>query len=297
MDASVAPHAFVPDLEDSVPFSKKDEARDILGEFLSKEVDEVIENGHTNEPFRLSNGAILIPRVNSEPQYFEKDLRAILSSKIYAITVGKTDTREDIERFQRILSQVEQDLGLEHKVKLIPTIESAKALQNIREILQDIPLERRLGVAFGADDYASDLGFTRDTSPLLNRQRDTEFELDYVRFSIGAHARAQNLQSYDTPNVNFKNEQQHQKEAGAVKRMGFSGKFAIHPNQIAVLNSVFGVTKEQYDEAMKVIEAYEKAVSEHSRGSLQIDGRMVDQPVLKQYQNVITQWYLQNRGK
>jgi len=287
---SNAPDAFIPDLEDSVPYASKHEAREILGRFLREELGEV-KRDTSQVPRIASNRAILIPRVNSEPEYFHKDLKAILSERVYAITVGKTDSEDDVKRYHQILTEVEREKGLEeNSIRLIPTIESALALQNIQAILASVPLQRLFGVAFGADDYASDMGFTRDTEPLIRGQFNSEFELEHVRHCIGVAARAVRMQAFDTPNVNFKHEDQHRREATAVRRMGFTGKFAIHPNQIAVLNEMFGVTRAQYDEAVKVVEAYEKAVRENSRGSLQIDGRMVDQPVLKQYQNVISRW-------
>mmetsp|Transcript_5406 Transcript_5406/g.7965 ORF Transcript_5406/g.7965 Transcript_5406/m.7965 type:complete len:134 (+) Transcript_5406:98-499(+) len=127
------------------------------------------------------------------------------------------------------------------------------------------------------------MGFTRNTSQTV------ETSLVYPRSVIGVTTRSVGIQSFDTPNVNFKDPEGHAEECHAVKEAGFTGKFAIHPNQISVINDQFGVTEEQYQEATRVVEAYEKAAST-SRGSLQIEGRMVDQPVLKQFQSIIRRY-------
>lgn len=304
------PDVFVPDLEDSVPYSKKLEARDILTTFLKANLKKLNEqNTNINEIFQRPGNSILIPRVNSEAEYFEGDVRALLeinslfqslaaqfntkfdsesiSYPIHAFTVGKTQNAQDVDKYNTILTMIENDLGLpKHSVKLIPTIESAMAILNVKEIATTCP-ERVIGLAFGADDYAHDMGFTRDTEPQIKGEVESESELSFARQLIGVAARATHIQALDTPNVNFKDPKAHLREAKHVRRMGFTGKFAIHPSQINEIHQVFGVTKKEYEEALKIVKAYEVAVRENSRGSLQIDGRMIDQPVLKQYQRVI----------
>jgi citrate lyase subunit beta/citryl-CoA lyase len=77
------------------------------------------------------------------------------------------------------------------------------------------------------------------------------------------------------------------KECKSVKSIGYKGKFAIHPSQIEIINQVFGITEQEIEYASRVVEAYEKASKEQGRGSTQVDGRMIDAPVLKRCRNVL----------
>lgn len=139
--------------------------------------------------------------------------------------------------------------------------------------------------SWGTD--AEDLGFTRDTSHAVEK------ELFYVRSELAVAARAANILSLDTPNVNFKNEEALVAECSAVKSYGFKGKFAIHPNQVEVINKVFGVSKEEYEHAKRVVDAFDASVRDQGRGSIDVDGRMVDIPVYKRYKRVVQLYEIQ----
>lgn len=82
-------------------------------------------------------------------------------------------------------------------------------------------------------------------------------------------------------------------ECSAVKSYGFKGKFAIHPNQVEVINKVFGVSKEEYEHAKRVVDAFDASVRDQGRGSIDVDGRMVDIPVYKRYKRVVQLYEIQ----
>ena len=65
-------------------------------------------------------------------------------------------------------------------------------------------------------------------------------------------------------------------EAIAVKNMGFTGKACIHPSQVDIINKAFEPTKEEKEEAMKVLKEYEKI---GGSGVIKVDGKMVDEPI------------------
>ncbi len=112
---------------------------------------------------------------------------------------------------------------------------------------------------------------------------------------LAVAARAANILSLDTPFVNFKDPEMLRKECKAVKSIGFKGKFGIHPNQVTVLNEIFGVSAEELAYAKRVVEAYEKSSKENDRGSTQVDGRMIDYPVIRRCRAVIEQAQRMNK--
>ena len=70
------------------------------------------------------------------------------------------------------------------------------------------------------------------------------------------------------------------------KRIGFKGKFAIHPAQVDVINEVFSPSAEEIENARRVIEAFEEA-ERIGRGSTSLDGKVVDVPVVKRAQQLL----------
>ena len=89
---------YIPDMEDSVPFDRKDEARNNISAFL---------------PNMTINNNIIIPRVNPiNSGFFEEDIRAVLEHKIYGISVGKVSSDDDIKFISNILDKYEKKNGV-----------------------------------------------------------------------------------------------------------------------------------------------------------------------------------------
>ncbi|EFC45955.1 predicted protein [Naegleria gruberi] len=269
---SIKPDVFVPDLEDSVPYHEKEKARKMVREFLLS----------FNTQDNNANNMKIIPRVNSEDEFLEIDCESIcIPNIVHAINIGKTSSIADIFKIDEILTRIEDNLKVQqYTFKIIPSIESAIGLVHAYQICSCLP-NRIIGVAFGADDYAHDLGFTRNTSQSIEK------ELFYVRSTIAVAARAANIPSFDTPNVNFKNMEGLKEESIEVRNIGMKGKFAIHPNQIPILNEIFGPSEMEIKEAKLIVDAYEKAAQENNRGSCQVEGRMVDMPVYRRFKQVL----------
>jgi len=128
---------------------------------------------------------------------------------------------------------------------------------------------------------ATDLGFTRDT------KQSFEKELQFARSTVAIAAKAAHVLSFDTPNVQFTNGQHLLEECTQVKQLGIKGKFAIHPNQITTINTVFGFSAEEVAYATRVVNAFESSVKQDARASISVDGRMVDVPVYKRYKSLL----------
>jgi citrate lyase subunit beta/citryl-CoA lyase len=252
----LAPDAFVPDMEDSVPPAEKPNARATIAAFLPK---------------LAAKGIPVIPRVNSlETQWCEDDLAAVVGPAIMGVSIGKVRSAADIAAIVRILSALERRAGLAPgAVKLLPWIETAEAIVACDEICR--ASERIIGVAFGGEDFTNDMGIER---------LEDESQVLYARSKICVSARAAHVLALDTPYFKLRDPEGLRANALRAKRLGFKGKFAIHPEQVAVLNECFSPSEQEIAHARRVIEAYEEA-ERRGRGSTSLEGWVIDVPVVK----------------
>jgi citrate lyase subunit beta/citryl-CoA lyase len=250
------PDAFVPDMEDSVPDSEKENARELVKSRL--------------QAFHARN-SLVIPRVNSlETGWVEDDLAAVVGPYVDAVTVGKIRSADDIDAISAILTRLELRAGLQPgTTRLIPWIETASAVVHCYEICRASP--RIIAAAFGAEDYADDMGIERT---------EEESESLYARNAVCVAARAAGIVALDTPYFRYKDQEGLRANALAARRYGIKGKFAIHPAQIETINEVFSPSRSEIEYARRIVAAFEEAMRS-GRGSTSLDGRVVDVPVVK----------------
>lgn len=254
------------DLEDSVPPGEKIAARGVAKEWVSK---------LANEAPR-PNRKIMV-RVNALDTGLTKDeVTAVAGPDLYGISLGKPESVWDVREADRILGAAEASAGLEHgRIKLIPWIESAKAVMAAQQMGAASP--RIVALAFGAEDYTNDMGIQRT---------DSGEEVYYPRASVPVAARAAGVASLDSPFVALRDPDALRKDVQVARQMGYNGKFAIHPSQIEVINEVFSPSEDEIAYARQVVEAWNRAEAE-GRGSANLDGRMIDVPVIKRAQNLL----------
>ena len=194
------------------------------------------------------------------------------------ISIGKGNTAWDMQQVDQLLAPLETKAGVETgSIKVIPWIETAMAIVHVYEMAR--ASQRIVGIAFGGEDYTNDMGVTRS---------DFGEECYFARSSVAVAARAAGVAGLDGPFVGFRDPEGLRTDAGAARRMGYTGKFAIHPAQIDVINETFSPDPEDVAYARRVVEAWDEAEAA-GRGSLSIDGRMVDVPVVKRAQNLLAQ--------
>ena len=270
-----SPSAYIPDMEDSVPMANKAEARAVTADAL---------------PSLFELGKPVVPRVNSLlTGLTEDDLKAVVGPYIVAISIGKIGTAGDIAEVDEMLSELEAGCGIEvGKVGVLPWLETARAVVNSFDICNASGRVR--WVAFGAEDYSADMGISRsvdfvdgDTGAI---DEYGEASLLYARSAVAVAARAADVQALDTPYVKFRDPDGLRSEAGLARRLGYSGKFAIHPAQIEVIEEFFSPTDAEIDRARRVLEAARVAELE-GHGSVSLDGEMVDAPVVARARNVM----------
>ena len=251
------------DLEDSVPPAEKVNARNLAREWV---------------PELRRNGRRVMVRVNSLDTGLTGDeVAAVAGPDLYGISIGKTESVWDIQETDRIMSAVEASAGLDSgQMKLIPWIENARAVMAVQEIAAASP--RIVAIAFGAEDYTNDMGI---------RRTDTGNEVYLPRSTVPVAARAAGVASLDSPFVVFRDAEGLRQDAELSRQLGYNGKFAIHPAQLEVINQTFGPSPEEVDYARRVVEAWSLAEAE-GRGSVDLAGRMIDAPVLKRAQNLLS---------
>ena len=251
------------DLEDSVPPAEKVNARDLAREWV---------------PNLHRNGRRVMVRVNSlDTGLTGGEVAAVVGPDLYGLSIGKTESVWDIRETHRIIAASESLAGLESgQIKLIPWIENARAVMAAQEIAAASP--RIIAIAFGAEDYTNDMGI---------RRSDAGEEVHFPRSLVPVAARAAGVASLDSPFVLFREPDGLRQDCQTSRQLGYTGKFAIHPAQLEIINETFGPSPEEIDYARRVVEAGSRAEAE-GRGSVALDGRMIDVPVLKRAQNLLS---------
>jgi len=262
----------IPDLEDSVPSTEKAAARAIVAEHI---------------PTLAKSGKLLAPRVNSmKSGLAEDDIAAVVSKEIIGISIGKIGNAKEVKILDQILAKAEKRAGVPvGHTMIFPWLETAEAVINAYEIC--MANDRIRWTAFGAEDYSADMGISRTVDEVESKSGgEPEPGLAYARSAVAVAARAAGVHALDTPYTKFRDPEGLRAEAMLAKSIGYKGKLAIHPAQVEVIESVFMPTEAEIARARRVLEIAAEAESE-GRGSISLDGEMIDIPVILRAQNVL----------
>ena len=264
--------ALVPDMEDSVPAPGKDDAREAI---------------HSMLPQIAVEPPVIIPRVNTLASgLIQDDLLAIVGPYIDGVTVGKVESREEVLEICSILAATEKHVGVsEGTTRLIPWIETARGVANALAICQSS--DRIFALAFGADDYALDMGIIRS---------EEGSELIYARSVIVTAARVGGLIALDTPYTRYRDQRGLLQEITLARQFGFNGKFVIHPNQIDPTNTGFSPSTKEVEVARRIVEMYELSEAQ-GHGTASLDGAMIDRPVVERARRLLTSVQSIERGE
>lgn len=203
------------------------------------------------------------------------DLVAVMPGKPDGIVLPKPLNASDVLQLDHFLSALEQREGINagHTRILPVATEVAGALFSLNTYAGCSA--RLAGLTWGAEDLATDIGATS------NKNDNGEFDEAFVLarslcLLAAAHA---GVQAIDTLSVDFRRADSLQADVQRAKRQGFSGKLAIHPDQVAIINAGFTATPEELQHAQRIVDAFAQA---GGAGAVQLDGKMVDKPHLTQ---------------
>ncbi len=258
---STSADALILDLEDSVSPDRTAIARSMVSEFLK---------AHSNRAQQLW------VRINPlQTPLALHDLVAVMAGKPDGIMLPKPLNAKDAQQLDHCLSALEVREGLElGSTRIIPVAtEVAGALFDLQSYAGATP--RLQGLTWGAEDLATALGATSNR----NEQGDFTFTYQLARsLCLLASAHAE-VQAIDTLSVDFKDMKALAADVQNARREGFSGKLAIHPDQVEVINQGFTPSANDISHAQRIVDAFAQA---QGAGAVQLDGKMVDKPHLTQ---------------
>lgn len=253
------PHGIILDLEDSVPFDKKHEARILVRNAL-----------------RQVNffGAERMVRINQVPEGLE-DLKFVIPHNVHVILIPKCECPDQILQLQDEIEKIRTLNELKNKVFLIPIIETAMGIEMSYEIAtSSINIA---GLAIGLEDYTADLGVSRTPEGI---------ESLYARTRLINACKAAEVQVYDSVYSDVEDTEGLYKYALRSRSLGFEGMGCIHPRQIPLINKAFTPQPEEIEKAKKVILEFAK-VEQQGVGVFSSGSQMIDKPVVKRAEKII----------
>jgi citrate lyase subunit beta/citryl-CoA lyase len=198
------------------------------------------------------------------------DMEAALCNRTTGLMFTKVRDELDIVYLDKMLAQYEHDLGFENgKFKMLPLIEVASAV--IRSYQIAVASERVVGLAFGAEDYLTDLD---------GLHKEHGASLLVPRSLIVMAARAARIDALDTPYLDVRNIQGYRREVEQARELGFSGQLVLHPKQIDIPNEIFSPSKQEIEEATRIVAAIDES-SKEGKGVTLLDGKLIGPPMLK----------------
>lgn len=260
------------DIEDSVPVTDKQQARDNIKEFIKRPE---------------ARGRLIFPRVNDrESGELLRDLYQLTIPGITGFMYPKSTKEEDVYFVGKLLETIEYEKGIPvGTFKLIPLIETAGAIVEIKAICTACP--RVIAVAFGCEDYVTDLGGKHDPDGQ---------SIFYARNAIVNAARATGVLPIDTVHIKVHDLEDLEKNLILAKNLGFEGMLVLNPKELPLVNSYFAPSKEEVDWAMEMVQLSKEAVRE-GKGVAVKDGRFIGPPMLKMANTILSKYKMIEKKK
>jgi citrate lyase subunit beta / citryl-CoA lyase len=256
---SSGPDGLILDLEDSVAADRKKVAREMVLAYL--------KSANRSAPK-------LYVRVNAlDTGLTLGDLAVVMQGKPDGIVFPKCVGQADLDRLALWLDAFEAREGIEIDSTRILTIATESAAAVLALSASPARHVRLMGHSWGGEDLMADLGaLAKGPAPGVY---DDTFKLARTVNLMAAVAAG--VTAYDTVYPDIKNIDGLRAEATDAKRMGYGGKIAIHPDQVAIIHEVFTPTAQEVDWAKRVVATFE---SHPNAGVLTLDGKMLDRPHL-----------------
>jgi citrate lyase subunit beta/citryl-CoA lyase len=196
--------------------------------------------------------------------------------RLEEVMLPKVQSAAEVIALDLLLSQVETKAGLPAGHNGIEAqIETTRGLINVEEICAASP--RLETIIFGPADFAASM----EMPVLTGGVQIPEYPGDhfhYVFSKILMAGRANGLQVIDGPFLKIREPDAFRDYCQRTKVLGYDGKWALHPDQVDILNELFSPTQEQFDRAWDILDAYEKATTEGDRkGAVMFGDEMIDE--------------------
>jgi citrate lyase subunit beta / citryl-CoA lyase len=264
--AGIGADALILDLEDSVAPSMKVEARAKVAALL---------DDHAPRDWAF------FVRVNPfDTGMTFDDMAAVVKPGLDGLLIPKADGAADIVRIGEELDRLEAAAGMAIgtvKIAVVAT-ETAIAMFNLASYTPAHP--RLIALTWGAEDLAAAVGAT------ANKEENGDWTSPYLmaRNMCLFAASAAGVAALDTLYTDFRDPEGLERDCRRARRDGFTGRIAIHPDQIAIINTCFSPSAEQIAEAQMIVDAF---AAQPDSGTLGINGKMYDIPHLKAAQKTL----------
>src|SRR3954454_15216984 len=253
------------DLEDAVSPLEKEDAR--------PKVVEAIKSQDWGE-------RVLCVRVNAwDTEWTAFDVIEVVGNagtRLDEIMLPKGQSAAEVVALDLLLTQVEAKAGLPPgHIGIEAQIETARGIINVEEICA--ASSRLETVILGPVDMSASM----EMPSLAGGLQIPEYPGDYFHYvfvKILMAGRANGLQVIDGPYVKVRDSDGFREFAQRAQILGYDGKWALHPDQVQILNELFSPTQEQFDKAWDILETYEKATTEGDRkGAVMLGDEMIDE--------------------
>ena len=253
------------DLEDAVSPLEKESAR--------PKVVDAIKNQDWGE-------RVLCVRVNAwDTEWTAFDIIEVVGNagtRLDEIMLPKVQSAAEIVAADLLLTQVEKKYGLPlGHIGIEAQIETARGIINVEEICA--ASSRIETIILGPVDMSASM----EMPSLAGGLQIPEYPGDYFHYvfvKILMAGRANGLQVIDGPYVKVRDNDGFRDFCKRTEILGYDGKWALHPDQVTILNEVFSPSQEQFDKAWDVLDAYEKATTEGERkGAVMFGDEMIDE--------------------
>jgi len=261
------------DLEDSVAHSAKSEARAIVADFI------------TNAP-RQSHSPKLYVRINAlDSGFADVDLDHVIVSGPAGILLPKCTGGMDVQHLSAKLAVREAEADLSDGAIRIIGIATETAASLFQMGTYAGASHRLEALTWGAEDLSADLG--AETNRLETGEYTDPYRL--ARAMLLMAAANAHMPAIDTVFTAYRDEKALLKECEAARRDGFTGKMAIHPAQVPIINEVFTPSPETVSEAQAIVDAF---TAQPDAGVVGIKGQMIDRPHLRWAERILARAHL-----
>ncbi len=266
--------ALILDLEDSVAVEQLPAARERVRELLRARRDNSRQQLWVRVNPR-SSGLLLA------------DLTAVLPGAPQGIVIPKAESAREVAQIEHDLADLEARAGLATGVTqlLVIATETPAAVLNVGRYAADLAGEPRVrsrlaGLTWGAEDLSAALGVSEKT----DADGGLGFTFRLARSLCVLSAGSLGVAAIDTVHVDFRDREGLQRDLSNARRDGFTGKLAIHPAQVELINTAFMPGLQEIERARRIVGAFAAAPG---AGVVSLDGQMIDRPHLVQARRVL----------
>ncbi|AKS32021.1 HpcH/HpaI aldolase/citrate lyase family protein [Mycolicibacterium goodii] len=270
------------DLEDATPVGLKVESRAKAIHALTQ-----LDWGRTARAVRI-NGL--------DTEWCHDDIIEILThagDHLDTIVIPKAKTARDVWWVDVLLTQLEAKLGLDKTIRLEVLIEEVEGLANAEDIVRASP--RLDAVIFGVGDFSLSQGARVDTNFDPLGEYPGDFWV-YARNKIMVAARIAGIDAIDSPYPDYRNLEGYKRDARRSSLLGYTGKWAIHPDQVPIANEVYAPTADEIARAERNVAAYREAEAK-GRGAVGVEGVLVDAAHVKMAEKTLARAALISGGR